>query len=49
LQHPRKRDLRGRRIVSLGDLANRGTAIGAQREVGDEHDALAGAVVDDVL
>src|SRR5205085_5359787 len=40
---------RGRRAVSLGDLAKRGAAVAAQREEGNEDDAFAGAVVDDVV
>ena len=49
LQEPSQRDLGPGRAASLGDLGKRGAPVAVEREVGNEHDALAGAVVDDVL
>ena len=48
-EEPGERDLRVRGVVSFGDLGERVACVAAQREVGDEDDALVGAVVDDVL
>ena len=48
-QEPGERDLRGCRVVPLGDLCRRSTAIGSQREVGNDHDVVVGAVVEDVV
>jgi hypothetical protein len=35
--------------MSVGDLGERGAPVAVERKIGKEHEALAGAVVDDVV
>ena len=48
-EEPGESDVSSGGVAPLGDFGKRGTAIAAERKVGNEHDPFASAVVDDIV